>query len=209
MEVVYLITRTKRLYHQGSFRGKNPDDLVKKDELKDFLSVIQICPQNSGITTIESVSNIQLLKPDSEIRLHANVKVIDPYVWRRLGNPPLSMADASRYRRGKFKEYWDTLIPILQHIGNPYTFHAGSRRSSDLNQVIASTRDLEQRVGHPVGVEGMYPTDKDSYIMSTMDEYKKVMDSGVHYCIDLSHLNIVRHHERGLDESLVDLPCYM
>lgn len=46
-------------------------------------------------------------------------------------------------------------------------------------------------------------TPKSSYIMSTADEYRKVMDSGVHYCIDLSHLNIVRHHEGGLDESLV------
>jgi len=187
----------------GVFSGRNPLEIVREESLRDLLSVIQICPQNSGITTVETIDDINLLKPDSEIRLHANVKVFDPYVWRRRGNPPLSMADASRYRHPKFKEYWDTLVPIIQHIGNPYTFHAGSRVGSTLEQVLASVGDLEQRVGSPVGIEGMYPTCKNSYIMSTMDEYRKVMESGVHYCVDLSHLNIIRHYEGGLDESLV------
>ena len=49
----------------------------------------------------------------------------------------------------------------------------------------------------PVLVEGMYPTrdGSEEYLMSTWQEYIDVMNSGLCYAIDLSHLHIVANRE--------------
>jgi len=42
-----------------------------------------------------------------------------------------------------------------------------------------------------VGIEGHYPTKHDIWLLSTWAEYRVMLESGVHYALDLSHLHIV------------------
>ena len=55
----------------------------------------------------------------------------------------------------------------------------------------------------PVGIEGMYPAKGNPYLCSSWMEYRQLLDSGVRYALDLSHLNIVACAERRVETGLV------
>ena len=60
--------------------------------------------------------------------------------------------------------------------------------------------------GCPVAIEGQYPAagdDPHKLLVSSWPEYRAVLDSGVPYALDLSHLNILAHRTGQRDDTLV------
>lgn len=55
----------------------------------------------------------------------------------------------------------------------------------------------------PVATEGLYPTLRDDYLVSTWQEYRWLLDNHIPYALDLSHLAIVAKKSRQMDEALV------
>jgi len=68
--------------------------------------------------------------------------------------------------------------------------------------VRANVLRIEERCGIPVGVEGLYPAPGDRWLLSTWADYEWLLESDLHYAIDLSHLAIVARHERCEDLAL-------
>lgn len=62
---------------------------------------------------------------------------------------------------------------------------------------------MEDVMGVPVGVEGMYPAPGDRYLISTWHEYRVLLESGVKYALDLSHINILAERSGTREETLL------
>lgn len=146
-------------------------------------SHMQVCPQNPGLLDDAQAQALLDGFPQTCFRLHANAHALG---WS-------SAADASTAHL--FGAYFDQLGRVARTLKSPaYTWHAGLRRYARFEEVLARTQELEQRWGIPVGVEGLYPTADDRYVISSWDDYARLLASGVRYAIDLSHLHIVREH---------------
>jgi hypothetical protein len=152
----------------------------------------QICPQNPGKITPEDAQALRLEYPGVQFRLHANAQVAG---WS-------AHADASTF--GEFEGYFHVLWRVSESLGAPaYTWHAGMRRNASLQAVLDRTDYLEQAWGIDVGIEGLYPTPDDRYLLSTWDEYRVLLDSGVKYALDMSHINILAHRSGERNAGLV------
>jgi hypothetical protein len=160
----------------------------------------QVCPQNPGRLDPDRAQDLRLHNPDVQFRLHANAQVAG---WS-------SQADASAF--DQHEDYFRNLERVSQAFGAPvYTWHAGMRRHATLEQVLQRTRDLEQSWGIDVGIEGLYPTPDDRHLLSNWEEYRALLESGVKYALDMSHVNILvtRSGERddGLLQDLLASPA--
>lgn len=152
----------------------------------------QVCPQNPGRLDPDMAQDLRLHNPDIQFRLHANAQVAG---WS-------SQADASAF--GQHEDYFRNLERVSQAFGaTAYTWHAGMRRHAALEQVLQRTRDLEQAWGIPVGIEGLYPTPDDRYLLSTWAEYRALLESGVKYALDMSHVNILVTRSGERDDGLL------
>lgn len=141
---------------------------------------VQVCPQNQGLFTTETARELRKAFPGIRWRLHANVRVRG--IHRRA-----DIADWPGQR-----DYFAALAEVSRALDAPaYTAHAGPRHEASLRQIFRYTRELEDLFGVPVGVEGHYPTHGDYWALSSWEEYRALMDSGVRYVVDLSHLNIL------------------
>lgn len=153
---------------------------------------VQICPQNIGDINVEDAKALRADNPDVRFRLHANARVKG---WS-------SRADASSF--GAFEGYFYELYDVMAALDAPaYTWHAGLRRNADFNQVLWRTRALEDSLGIPVGIEGLYPTDDDRYLLSTWEEYEMLLHSRVKYALDMSHLQILAHRHGRKDREWI------
>lgn len=152
---------------------------------------LQLCPQNMGYLSEELATEIARKYP-SQFRLHANVRVL----------PKMTFSDAST-----FKDHPDWFIQagkVSRLLQAPsYTVHAGERANCDLQTMFNHVRAIEDIFGCAVGVEGLYPTKTNKYLLSDWDEYATLLDSGVKYALDLSHLNILAHHSGKQETGLV------
>ncbi len=158
------------------------------------LAHAQICPQNPGRLTLEDAAALREEFPQTQFRLHANAHA---HGWS-------SLADASTYGQSEFSEYFDRLIELSVAFDAPaYTWHAGLRRHANLKQVFARTMEMEQRMGIPVGIEGLYPTPDGRYLLADWDEYAAMLRSGVKYALDMSHINIVAHRTHRREDGLL------
>lgn len=156
------------------------------------LETVQLVPQSFGTLGLQTIEAIKSALPSARFRLHANVPVAG-----RGFEPDLSNA---RQYEGWFK----SLKGINDALGSPvYTLHSGLKSATDLQGMIDNARWLEELLGCTVGIEGQYPDKHDKLLMSSWKEYEKVFLSGLSMAIDLSHLNIVRHHNGG--QAPVDL----
>lgn len=143
---------------------------------------VQICPQNPGTLTPEEADRLARENPDVCFRLHANARAEG---WN-------ADADASTYAENR--AYFERLVAISKSLRAPaYTWHAGRRRSASLARALGNTLGMQDRMGVPVGIEPMYPHDAMGYLLSTWDEYAQLLESGVNYALDLSHVNILVH----------------
>lgn len=155
------------------------------------LEHVQVVPQSRGVMTEESA---QLLKDDFpavKFRLHANVRVL----------PERCIYDIANYPTAKA---WFLQAAKIQSIlgASVYSAHAGLRKDATLEQMFDYARTLADLFGQPVAIEGLYPDKTNSQLLSTWDEYAQLLDSGLPYALDLSHLHIVATHVRFRDKTL-------
>ena len=151
------------------------------------MDYVQLCPQTPTVFTEESLTEVQEAFPDTRFQLHANVRV----------QKGLLILDASSYNT-RSHWYFERLGELSAFINAPaYSLHSGRRRNCTMKELFRNLESIQQLFDMPVLVEGMYPTRRGSeeYLMSTWQEYIDVMNSGLCYAIDLSHLNIVARQE--------------
>lgn len=153
---------------------------------------MQLCPQGRGRLDAEFAHEIVKAYPHIEWRLHANVqlessqRVVDLVHW------PQERA------------WFSQLAQVSAALKAPvYTAHAGRRDQGTVDQVLRAVRELEQLLGIPVGVEGHYPTPKGIWLFSCWVEYRKLLESGVPYALDVSHLHILATQSGRIEWSLV------
>lgn len=156
------------------------------------LAETQICPQNRGQLTEEACAALRRQFPGTRFRLHANVQVLGTRM----------ILDLSRWQSRR--DYWQQLATISQCLDAPaYSAHAGRRSEATLSEVLDATRACEDLMGVPTAVEGHYPTTNEAFHIATLAEYRAVMESGVRYVVDLSHIHICAVAERNRDLGLV------
>jgi hypothetical protein len=125
-------------------------------------------------------------------RLHANVRVRGIHRWADICDWPQE------------RDYFRELARVSQALDAPaYTAHAGRRHGATLKDVFRHTRELEDLFGVPVGIEGHYPTHGDYWLISSWREYRALLESGVRYALDLSHLHILAITTNTWERNLV------
>lgn len=153
---------------------------------------IQLVPQNHGVLTPTLCVQLMATYPEVRFRLHANVRV----------QASLDRADLATFER--YPRWFAQAAKLHRMLGaSSYTAHAGLRKHASMSGMLDNARRCADLFGSPVGVEGLYPTAGDAYLVSTWSEYRQLMDSGVPYAIDLSHLNILATQSRQRDDGLV------
>lgn len=157
---------------------------------------VQLVPQTCREQlTRELAQEIARRFPDTQFRLHANVRVLEKH---RLN------ADLSAFSENT--DYFAELAAISRALNaNGYSAHAGSREAGSFDDVLDAARRASDAFGCAVAVEGHYPTPREGnrWNVSSWAEYRSLFDSGVPYALDLSHLNIVGHHSRIYETNLV------
>lgn len=185
----------------ASFAGLSVDDAVlramsgvREPWCGDLvLDVIQVCPQNRSVVSAESVAGWRR-KFGREIRLHANVRVTE---GRAIA---IDAIDAL----GDGIDYFRAIGPAVRAGGSGlYTLHPGSRMSGSRDQLIGAVEAIEDEVGVEVALEGMYPGRGE--LLDSAEDYRWLLESGIPYVLDVSHMHILRERV-GLDDGLfIDL----
>lgn len=153
---------------------------------------VQLVPQNMGTLDGTLADLFRQAFPATRFRLHANVRVLPRHV----------MVDLSNLTR--HTEWLCQAARISQRLDAPaYTAHAGLRSQASLDEMLDNARRCADVFGCPVGIEGHYPTPRDTWLVSSWEEYRAVFESGVPYALDLSHLHIVATHSGRHEETLV------
>ena len=155
---------------------------------------LQLCPQNRGKMDVDVAMQLRADYPDIEFRLHANVHI----------EQQARIVDIADWPNEK--EWFRQMAQVSSALAAPaYTAHAGKRAKATVSDVLHDVLEIEQLFGVPVGIEGHYPSPdgKDHWLISTWQEYRLLLESGVHYALDLSHLNIVAMQSRYIEWHLV------
>lgn len=155
---------------------------------------VQLCPQHSGRLTPELADELLAAYPATRFRLHASCKVDGKTA------ASINLSDVGIIGESNF----EALGAMSNRLGAPgYTIHAGRRKDCpDMATLKAKLDQLQTHFDCPVGVEGLYPARGDEWFVSTWAEYGQLLDAGVPYAVDLSHLNIVATRERRIDRAL-------
>lgn len=154
--------------------------------------ILQLVPQTFGVVCELLICQLQARYPRHEIRMHANVQL----------GPRRVMADISGLH--KFPDYWKRLIQLNNYLfRRPYSAHAGRRSEATFSTMLDNARELSQQMQCIVAVEGHYPTPRCTYLVDTWAEYQALFESGLHYVVDLSHLNILAVQTGKRDDVLV------
>ena len=149
---------------------------------------VQLVPQNFGILDETTCQSLMDAFPKTQFRLHANVRVTGKH----------TIADISGLQ--KHREWFEQAARISKFLKAPaYSAHSGSRSESDIKQMLDNARKIADLFGVPVAIEGQYPVEGNTLLVTSWDEYRQVFESGLPYVIDLSHLNILAH-KTGLQE---------
>lgn len=152
------------------------------------LSHVQICPQNTGRLDVEKAKELVAKYPNTQFRLHANARVAG---WT-------AKADLAVFRQ--YPEYFGELAQVSKALGSPaYTLHAGHRSNASWDDMLNNMKSLEDMFGCPVGVEGHFTTKDDRFLLSTWEEYRRLLDSRARFVLDLSHINIMVRQSKRAD----------
>lgn len=153
---------------------------------------VQLCPQNTGRLDREAATDLWRNFPGITWRVHANVRVeetlriVDLCDWPQEGT------------------YFRQVAQVSATLKAPaYTAHAGRRTQASLAEVLRYTQEVEQLFGVPVGIEGHYPAPGNPWLISSWGEYRQLLESGVRYALDLSHLHILAVQSGRQERSLV------
>ena len=154
---------------------------------------VQLCPQASDFVDESCIDFLHQHYPQTQFRLHANVRI----------DATLRILDASRYSNAN-RWYYERLAELsLLLKANGYSLHAGYRQDASLQQMKANVIDIQTFFPCDVIVEGMYPDKRKDWLISTWVEYRWLMESGLFYAIDLSHLNILQKRLKQIDLGLM------
>lgn len=157
---------------------------------------VQLCPQHSGRITDETVDYLLATYPDTAFRLHATPRIEGPARHTILDAANI-FEHPKQLRR---------MAEISRRLGAPaYSLHAGKLAHGTLADALENTRRLSDLFGCRVGIEGLYPAPgrKPVWILGTWKEHEQMLDSGVDFALDLSHLNIIARRERNERHDLV------
>lgn len=176
----------------ASFPGLNLSDAyteARKAALTAF-DHIQVCPQSHGAVD-QQIEALQALAPSARLRLHANVRVTG-HARHFDASSEGAEADA----------YFKALASVSESIKAPcYTLHAGEHRGRPLEALQRRILQLQDVFAMPVGVEGHYP-DRNRYWLQSWEEMAWLLNARIPFALDLSHLNIIAHHERKIELGL-------
>lgn len=158
------------------------------------LGHVQVCPQNCiGIFDEQAAAELRGAFPDTRFRLHANVRIDEKH------KPD---ADLSAFRR--YRGYFMQLALVSQSLGaDAYTLHAGQRSRTEWIDLMLAVDQIEDWFGIPVGIEGHYPTPGAQYWLNSWSDYKRLLESGKRFALDLSHLNILAVQSGKFEHQLV------
>jgi sugar phosphate isomerase/epimerase len=160
-----------------------------------LIDEIQVCPQHPFWLTEELLDEMAQTMPATRMRLHATV----PVFRRHFVGPLAWWSEESR-------PYWERVAQLSRHIqAKAYTFHAGTRENHSFEEMLDQARRFEQLFECPVGIEGLYPDvrGQHAWFVNSWEEYRRLMESGVPYALDLSHMNILAKVSAEIDRSLV------
>lgn len=153
---------------------------------------VQLVPQNIGLLNEDLADDLMRAYPGTQYRLHANVRVLQGH----------RMADLSNFEL--HRDWFDQAAQISRRLKAPaYTAHSGLRSQANLTTMLDNARKIADLFGCPVGIEGQYPVLGNTLLVSTWAEYQHVFESGVHFALDLSHLNILAHKSGKREDTLV------
>jgi len=179
----------------GSFPGLRFVDAMRMAlDMPELGSVkhVQLCPQNFGPVD-EVLDELVAMSPETAYRLHANVRVVGH--GRAFDCSTEGVEHDAYFRR---------LGDISRQLGaDVYTLHAGERKDRPVSDLVGRVERIEDLMGVSVGVEGHYPDKGNKWWISSWNEYAWLLDSGLKYALDLSHLHIVATRERCVHQNLV------
>lgn len=164
------------------------------DPLLGVLSTrkLQLCPQNRGCLDTETARQLQQDHPDIEWRLHADIRINNNHRIIDLCDWPAEQA------------YFRQLAELSHLLRAPvYSAHAGKRSHASLKEVIWFSQEMTQVFGHPVAIEGHYPTRGAIWLLDSWEEYRAMFESGVYFALDLSHLHILASRSRRVETGLI------
>lgn len=164
------------------------------------LDEVQLVPQMAGTLTCEGAADLVRTHPGTRFRLHANVRVLPEYRLADLSNFALE------------RRWFDQAARVSKVLGaRAYTAHAGRRVNASLQEAFDNCRRAADLFRCPVGIEGLYPSRSEDWLLSTWAEYRQLLTVGVPYALDLSHLQILATQSGQLDLGLVSellASCY-
>jgi hypothetical protein len=146
---------------------------------------VQLCPQHSNFLTDDILNQFLIDYPKIQFRLHSDIRLKN-----KIGIA-IDLIDFSNETMWYFKE----LNRLSQIINAPlYSLHAGHRTNKSLSDLFHKAHQLQDIFHCPIAIEGHYPL-KNKYLIDSWSEYQQLLDSGLNYALDLSHLNIVAFRE--------------
>lgn len=154
---------------------------------------IQLCPQNPSYLTDDTYDKLTKYFPDSRFRLHADIKI----------SGRNNKADLAYFNEDNIKN-WKCIADFSNKINAPaYSLHAGlkSNINGDFNKLFDNYNRLSELFDCDVLIEGHYP-EQGKWFIDNWDEYKLLLNSGIYYVLDLSHLAIVAHRY-GIEYNLL------
>ena len=155
--------------------------------------IIQLVPQMKGVVDEKIIDELRVKYPGMEIRLHANVRVFERHLITNLSSSRI------------YREYYRRLGEINSYLGRTtYTLHAGMRAEISWPRLLDQAKKLADAWECVVGIEGHYPTKNGVFWVSTWAEYQLLFESGAHYVVDFSHLNIVATKENRYDVKMLE-----
>lgn len=167
----------------------------------DF-SQAQITPQNFKKWSPENTEKFKILYPDTAFRFHASVR-LEEY------DGPLPWFDISRFIKNPNLgiQYFKALARCNAVLGNPtYSLHTGFRpKRDDIRTLINAYKRIEDIMQCTIAVETLYPhpIEPDKWWINSWKEHEALLNSGINFVIDFSHLNII-HQTEGPNISLVE-----
>lgn len=158
---------------------------------------VQLCPQHAGKLHEDLVDVLMEQYPQTRFRIHATPRVAGEHHHR--------IVDAANVH--EHPEQISRTSELSRRMKAPaYTLHAGLRENATLDQALDNVRRLSDLFQCPVGIEGLYPSmgPDNKWLMATWNEHEAVLESGVPFALDLSHLLIVARRERNERADLVE-----
>jgi hypothetical protein len=154
----------------------------------------QLCPQSHGVLTEETIDTLKQVSPTTQFRLHANVRVLSNHV----------LFDASTVTPSTWP-YFTRMAELSRYMGaSVYSAHAGRRSNATLEEMRNGIHRLSDLFDHTVAVEGLYPSPGNIWLLSDWADYQWLLESGLSYALDLSHLGIVAHHSHRQEIGLLN-----